>query len=272
MIDRTPYVYLLFWEKFNKYYIGVRYGKNCHPDDLLVTYFTSSKVVKNFIKENGLPKSKKILKIFNNIVDAKNYEDYLLKENNAGKNNDFLNIRGDSFKNLDISKVNHKTGKDNPIHQVLSTEEGRNQFSEKVSKGTKLSYENPSEKQKNAILKNIERLKSDKNPGKNPTKETLQRMSDSQKQFYKNFPEKNPFIGEKNPFYGTRGPFYANSDEWREQQINNFKNCRNKEIFKCPLCQRIIKTTANWYNHLRKTHLINDTNIKLEFMQFKIIE
>lgn len=272
LVDRIPYVYLLNWENFNKSYIGVRYGKNCHPEDLFKTYFTSSKEVKKFINENGLPSTIKILKTFDNVVDAKNYEDYLLRENNAGSNHKFLNIKGDSFKNLDITKVNYKTGLNNPIHKVLATDEGRKQFSEKVSKGTKLANENPSEKHKLARLKNTTRLNSDKNPGKNPTLETRQKMSVAQKQRLIDFPEQTKFIGVNNPFYGTRGPFYTHSEEWREKQINNLKNHRNKEIYNCPLCKKIIKTTANWYKHLRKTHQISDDKIKSEFMKFRIIE
>lgn len=49
-----PYTYFLYWADGTKYY-GVRYSKTCHPSDLLVTYFTSSKHVKAKIRESGLP-------------------------------------------------------------------------------------------------------------------------------------------------------------------------------------------------------------------------
>jgi hypothetical protein len=35
--------------------VGARWAKNCHPSDLFVTYFTSSKYVAAYIKEHGLP-------------------------------------------------------------------------------------------------------------------------------------------------------------------------------------------------------------------------
>ena len=44
--DRTPYTYLIGWSNLGKWYYGVQYGKGVHPDNLWVTYFTSSSVVK----------------------------------------------------------------------------------------------------------------------------------------------------------------------------------------------------------------------------------
>ena len=35
-------------------YAGSRWGKNCHPDDLLVTYKTHSNKIKNIIKTEGI--------------------------------------------------------------------------------------------------------------------------------------------------------------------------------------------------------------------------
>ena len=59
-----PYTYLIGWSKYNKWYYGARYSKNCHPNDLWNTYFTSSKIVKNLRKELGEPDVIQIRKIF----------------------------------------------------------------------------------------------------------------------------------------------------------------------------------------------------------------
>ena len=67
-----PYTYLIGWSKLNTWYYGSRfalksnclYETGCHPDDLFVTYFTSSKYVKNFIKLNGNPDIIQIRKTF----------------------------------------------------------------------------------------------------------------------------------------------------------------------------------------------------------------
>ncbi|AFU64247.1 hypothetical protein DLA51_13785 [Salmonella enterica] len=49
----TPYVYRIK-SKQGHFYYGCRYSKDCHPDDLWATYFTSSSLVKSLIEENGL--------------------------------------------------------------------------------------------------------------------------------------------------------------------------------------------------------------------------
>ncbi|AEW24338.1 hypothetical protein F371_gp066 [Escherichia phage PhaxI] len=49
----TPYVYRIK-SKQGHFYYGCRYSKDCHPDDLWATYFTSSFPVKSLIEENGL--------------------------------------------------------------------------------------------------------------------------------------------------------------------------------------------------------------------------
>ena len=53
MTDRIPYTYIIGWSSLNKWYYGVRYAKNCKPEDLWKTYFTSSKHVKEFLTGNG---------------------------------------------------------------------------------------------------------------------------------------------------------------------------------------------------------------------------
>lgn len=69
-----PYTYLIGWSKHNKYYYGVRYAQNCHPSDLWVTYFTSSKHVKKFREEYGEPNIREIRKIFETELQARNWE------------------------------------------------------------------------------------------------------------------------------------------------------------------------------------------------------
>lgn len=50
----TPYVYSLHHVLTGMRYIGVRYASGCHPDDLWVTYFSSSKMVKSLIRVFGV--------------------------------------------------------------------------------------------------------------------------------------------------------------------------------------------------------------------------
>jgi hypothetical protein len=87
----TPYVYLIGWKKKNVYYYGVRYAKGCDPSDLFTTYFTSSKHVKRFIKENGNSDIISIRKTFNNVNDAQQWEHKVLRRMNVKERFDFLN-------------------------------------------------------------------------------------------------------------------------------------------------------------------------------------
>lgn len=57
---RIPFTYLIQHE-LGSLYVGSRYGANCHPSQLLTTYFTSSKYVKPMILAN--PASWKIVRL-----------------------------------------------------------------------------------------------------------------------------------------------------------------------------------------------------------------
>lgn len=90
-IDRTPYTYLIGWSKLNKWYYGVQCKKNCHPNNLWKTYFTSSKHVKLYREYNGEPDIIIIKKIFDNIDKARNWEHKVLRRLKARQSNKWLN-------------------------------------------------------------------------------------------------------------------------------------------------------------------------------------
>ena len=95
----TPYTYLIGWTTQNKWYYGVRYAKKskclyesgCHPDEFWVTYFTTSKVVANFVSEYGDPDVIQIRKTFTNKDDAISWEYKVLRKIEAIHRKDFLN-------------------------------------------------------------------------------------------------------------------------------------------------------------------------------------
>lgn len=196
MNDRIPYTYFIGWSELNAWYYGVRYAKNCNPTDLFNPYKTSSKIVKAFILAHGLPDVIEVRKTFNSVVLAKNHEDTVLRRLKVGLRKDFLNIRADSFKNLDITKVRHFSGSDNPIHRLLSTKEGRKLHSNATSIGTKLGHQewkerNPEQYQN--WLNNSNFIIN--NPGINPTNETRKKMSISQLKRFANL--ENRAFGRK---------------------------------------------------------------------------
>lgn len=90
--DTQPYTYVIGWTKFDKWYYGVQYNKNCHPNKLWKTYFTSSKRVKDFYKENGDPDIIQIRKIFNTPEEALNWEQRVLKRLKVKSNDRWLNV------------------------------------------------------------------------------------------------------------------------------------------------------------------------------------
>lgn len=76
--NHTPYTYLIGWSKLDRWYYGVRFAKGCHPSDLWVTYFTSSKYVKQFISIHGKPDVIEVRHTFDNLTAAKIWEQKVL--------------------------------------------------------------------------------------------------------------------------------------------------------------------------------------------------
>lgn len=86
-----PYVYLLGWSKQKIYYYGARYAKGCHPNDLWIKYFTSSKYVKYAVEFFGEPDIIEIRKTFNDVNSCRNWEHKVLRRMKVTKRKDFLN-------------------------------------------------------------------------------------------------------------------------------------------------------------------------------------
>ena len=90
-IDRTPYVYLIGWSKYNKWYYGRRTRKYCEPNELWSKYFTSSIHVKNFRKLYGEPDIIEIRKIFNDIQSCEKFEEGVIRKLKLHLNPNWLN-------------------------------------------------------------------------------------------------------------------------------------------------------------------------------------
>lgn len=88
-----PYFYRLYFKPTGQYYVGIQYGKNAHPSNLWDKYFTSSKVVKELIKQFGITSFEfKVTKTFNTEKEATMYERKFLIKVKANKNDKFLNL------------------------------------------------------------------------------------------------------------------------------------------------------------------------------------
>lgn len=73
------YTYLIGWSKRHQWYYGVRFSKNCHPSELWKNYFTTSKHVDKFRKDNGEPDVIEIRKIFVDRLKARDWEHKVLR-------------------------------------------------------------------------------------------------------------------------------------------------------------------------------------------------
>lgn len=87
-----PYTYLITQISTNKKYYGVRYAKGCHPDDLGVKYFSSSKVLLPMIKQEGIESFKfEVRKIFNSKQKACEWESKVLRRLKVHINENWIN-------------------------------------------------------------------------------------------------------------------------------------------------------------------------------------
>lgn len=88
----SPYTYYLYHKPTNKSYYGAQWGKNVSPNNFWVTYFTSSKIVKNLIDEYGTNSFEfKIRKIFDTPEKAMIWEQKVIRRMNMVNNDNWLN-------------------------------------------------------------------------------------------------------------------------------------------------------------------------------------
>lgn len=117
----TPYTYLIGWSKLNKWYYGARWRKGCHPNELWVKYFTSSKVVKAMRKVHGEPDIIQVRKTFALPDEAIQWEQNILQKMKVVTSEKWLNRNDKShkmyikYKDCDLSGMvtitNPTTGK-----------------------------------------------------------------------------------------------------------------------------------------------------------------
>lgn len=137
--SHIPYTYSIKFLITGQYYYGVKYSIGCHPKELGVKYFSSSKVVKALIIEHGLQNFEfRVRKTFESAAAAKDHETKFLKRVNARANNRFLNKHNnDSFYPVDNS------GEKNPMYGKPAPNRGKKHQLETVEKMKLAHRENP---------------------------------------------------------------------------------------------------------------------------------
>jgi hypothetical protein len=74
-----PFTYIIGWSKHQKFYYGARWAKDCSPEDLWTTYFTSSKHVKSFREMHGEPDIVEVRKVFDTVTKCRLHENKCLR-------------------------------------------------------------------------------------------------------------------------------------------------------------------------------------------------
>jgi len=108
-----PYTYLIGWSKHNKWYYGVRWAKNCRPEEMWKKYFTSSIYVKKFSEEFGPPDVIQIRKTFNTAKSARAWEHKVLVRMKVKHDDRWLNANDQQAPDgSEIQSIASKKGAD----------------------------------------------------------------------------------------------------------------------------------------------------------------
>lgn len=137
-MEFIPYTYLIGWSSLNLWYYGSRYCNSssrgiANPRDLWVTYFTSSKTVKEMRKLHGEPDVIQIRRTFSTANDATTWEAKVCRRLKVKDDKKFLNIHnGDGkFTNAGISPLKETREKLSKSNKgKIPTEKSRNKMSE----------------------------------------------------------------------------------------------------------------------------------------------
>jgi hypothetical protein len=130
----TPYYYVIKHKPSGKLYAGSQYGKNSNPENLLKTYFTSSKLVKELIEKDGVESFE--IEYIDCRPDAREYEQkFLMEQYKKHGRQKFLDLYlnrnlspGILLSEEIIEKANKKRRISNSISAKKLLEEGRHNF------------------------------------------------------------------------------------------------------------------------------------------------
>ena len=201
-IDRTPFTYYLRHKITKMRYYGSKTSKGCDPKDLWSTYFSSSKIIEQIIKDEGKDIFEyRIARIFNDIKHCRNHESKFLTRQDAAHNplwynqtnsdgkfsragkTDSIETRSRKSKALfGLEKSNthkqHISESNKGKHYIKKSEESKKKLSTKM-----MGENNPFYGRNHSIkTKQIIGSKSKgRNVGKVVSEETRQKMSKSNK-------------------------------------------------------------------------------------------
>jgi hypothetical protein len=137
-----PYTYSVTHKKTGIHYYGSRFSKGCSPDDLFKTYFTSSKIIHDLLKNEGVNGfSFKIRRKFTDDLSCILHENKFLKRVDAKNNSKFFNRQNETIRtNSGFTLITNgsiviRWPKEKPIPEGFIT--GNNRKTPSVTKGRK---------------------------------------------------------------------------------------------------------------------------------------
>lgn len=224
------YTYCIKFLPTSQVYYGSRCAKNCHPSEFWVKYFTSSKIVRQLIKEYGKESFIfEIRKTFSeNPKKAQYWERKVLRRVNAGLNPLFLN------KSNGVAPI--LSGWKNPFYNKKHTIESRKIMSEKAKERT-------TDPKNNSMY------------GKKHKESTKKKWSDQRKgvsyedRYGKERAEEikikvsKKLSGTKNPMFGKKRPEMTGiSNPMRDAAVikKHADGVKNRPTILCTHCQRVM--------------------------------
>lgn len=207
-----PFTYYIFHKPTGLKYYGVRFGKDCHPDSLWKTYFTSSRLVKSLIKDHGIDSFVvEVRKTFTTVEAAQYWEAKVIRRLRAPQRNDWLNLNYREKFVCPVRTAEHSQKIADSLRGRKRTEEECRNIGNAL-RGRVLSDEH---KQKLSLS-----LK-----GRKKSEETKRRMSDSKKSAHENLSERAKQLHSQ----GRLGLRRARTEEERKKISEGMKRFRNSQ-------------------------------------------
>lgn len=239
MNTKTPYFYIIKHEPTKKYYAGCKLNSKSDSSNLMTEggYKTTSKVIKDLIKKDGL-KAFEIIRIkhFESSDQALNYESRFLTKVNAADNPMFFN-RQNGGKNF-VNKGGYK------LSQTTKAKMSKPKSKETIEKQNEGKRCRPKEvyqkmvetrRKNNPVWHNDEmrEIISKSGRARFSNEENKIKHSEIMKEYYKNNPvseevkEKHRKLssGENNPMFGK-----THSEETREKLRLAWERRKNKQL------------------------------------------
>lgn len=159
-----PYTYYVKFQKDETtlHYYGVRYAANAKPSDLGVSYFTSSKTVKNLIEEHGLYHfTFQVRREFDDAESAISWEQKVLKRLRVLHRSDWINASiGTTHRASEPRSPEHAKKIGKSLKGRVFTEEHRRKLSAALSKRRASSETKEKMSQTRKGLRHISHLES----------------------------------------------------------------------------------------------------------------